>query len=86
MTVRNMIAAAIAAGYYICVSCDGEIDYEGVSVNDALDAIEAVDEAVVYFDEEGASIGYALIVNDLDEDEKIADCSGWVNNWVDENM
>lgn len=86
--LQNMLTAAVVCGYNIQVICDGEEDYHGVNIADAMDAIEAVDEANVYVLEQtddGDEVeGWAFIVNDLDDDERIADCSGWVGRWMDE--
>ncbi len=86
MTVRDLLTTALTAGLSFVVRYGSEIDYQGENIDDAMDAIEACDEMEVHFydDESDRYAGWALIINDLDEDEKIADCSGIVNKWLDE--
>ncbi len=87
MTVRDLLATALTAGMTFIVRYGGEVDYVGQNIDKAMDAIEACDEMEVHFfeeDEPEYMLGWALIINDLDEDEKIADCSGIVNKWLDE--
>lgn len=88
--LKAMLLAAVALGYTITVAYDDdEVDYEGSDVNEAIEAIEACDEISVFISEEQEDgsldvVGSALIVNDLDDDERIADCSGWVDSFISE--
>lgn len=86
--VRKMLADACVKGFTFVVRCDGEIDYKGTNPKDAYEAVDAVDEATVsMFDDAGQRAGWALIANDLAEDERIADCGGrWVDEWWKENI
>jgi hypothetical protein len=84
-SVKNLLIAA--AALELSFRCEGEgvVDYAGHNVRDALEAVEAVDEEEIsFFDTDGELVGWALIVNGLDEEERIADCSGWVNQYLDE--
>ncbi len=86
MNVQTLLDTAVAAGFILVVRYGDEIDYRGQNVEAAMDAIEACDEMEVHFHDEGSrtASGWALIFNDLEDDEKIADCSGIVNKWLDE--
>ena len=83
--LQKMLTAAVALGATIIVGCEGETDYTGSNVMDAMDAIEAVDECDVYLRNVDGEKGWAYVVNDLDEDERIADAGGWVDRWLDTN-
>lgn len=86
-TIKNLLTAATLAGLTIIVVNPDDAndpDYVGTNVRDAMDAIEGVDECEVVLDGDDES-GWMLVVNDLDEDEQIADCSGWVDVWLDAN-
>jgi len=86
--VRKLLEDARAAGLNMVVRCEGEIDYKGDDPAAAEKAITDVDEAQVnFYTENGHRAGWALIVNGLDEDERIADTSGqWVNEWCERNI
>jgi hypothetical protein len=87
MSVKAILTAAVEQGLTIIVHNQddpNEPDYVGDNVRDAIEAIENVDECEVTIDGDDES-GWMLIVNDLDEDEQIADCSGWADVWLDAN-
>lgn len=79
--LRNVLKAAIADGLTLKVydPFEGDIDYEGENLQNAMDAIEAVDEIQVDLLEDGEVVGWMTIINDLDEDERIADYAGCVH-------
>jgi hypothetical protein len=85
MNAMDLLNEAADLNLYIRVKSDGIIDYSGQNASAAYDAIEAVEEADVVFYEVNAEgngmtrVGWAMILIDLDEDEQIADCSGWVD-------
>ena len=79
MNAQDLINEAADRNLTVEVMSDGIVDYYGTNMSEAYDAIEGVEEAEVTFYEDGDIIGWALILIDLDEDEQIADCSGWVN-------
>lgn len=85
MTLIEMLKLAAAEGFIFLVSCDDEIDYEGTDAIDALDAIEACDEMELQLIDPATEtvVGWALICNDLDDDEKIADCQGVISDWME---
>lgn len=87
MSIKAILTDAVTAGLTIIVvnpDDPDEPDYVGDNVRDAMDAIEAVDECNVQVEGDDES-GWMLIVNDLDEDEQIADCNGWIDVWLDAN-
>lgn len=84
--VRNMLKAAVAAGYTFQVGSEDEVDYQGTRVNRAMVILEDLEEAhVTVINERGHRCGSAFIIPDLGEDEMIADAGGWCNDWMDEN-
>jgi hypothetical protein len=85
MTVRKMLLAAISAGFTLQIGSEGEVDYDGNNIVDAMDAVEALEEVDVYVEDAGEIVGWACIIPDLDSDEQIANCSGWVDQWVEQN-
>lgn len=85
--IKAILTAAVENGMTIIVTNFddyAEPDYAGNNVRDAMDAIESVDECNVILDSDDES-GWMIIVNDLDEDEQIVDCSSWVDVWLDNN-
>lgn len=85
--VRKMLTDAVAQGYTLEAAYDGEIDYRGADVAQAEDAINACDEmSVTIRDAENKPVGWALVVNGLAEDERIADTSAWVDDWWNVNI
>ena len=86
--VKTMLEAAQAEGFKIQVICEGEEDYAGPDAAKALEAVDAVDEAEVSLWRAGDNhrLGWALIVNGLAEDERIADTAyPWMNAWCEAN-
>lgn len=85
MALKGLLRAAIAREYtFKVVSEDGTVDYLGFNFARTMDAIEAVDEAIVYiYDEDGANVGSVLVINGLDEDERCADASGWADIYLE---
>ena len=85
--IRKMLLEAQAEGFTFVVDGGGdEPDYVGNDALEALDAIEAVDEAeLTLVGDEGDE--WALIVNGLDEEERLADMTsgGWFENWHEVN-
>ena len=78
--IKKILQAAVNLNLSIHVGIEGETDYEGFDVDDAMEAVEACDEIEVeLIDEDGGTIGWMFIVNDLDEEEKIVDCNSWVD-------
>ncbi len=84
MHVAGLLNIAARRGYTFVVMSDGVTDYEGSKKLDALEAIEAVDECDVVLFDGNEWVGTALIINGLEEDERIADSSGAVTRWEDE--
>jgi hypothetical protein len=87
MTIKALLTAAVTAGLTITVHNPDDMndpDYVGDNVRDAMDAIEGVDECQVVLDGDDEN-GWMLIVNDLDEDNQITDCSGWIDVWLADN-
>lgn len=88
--VRKMLNDAESAGLRITVHGGGrEPDYVGYHPASAEEAVIAVDEAEVEFhDTSGAKVGWALIINGLEEDERIADAGSddWVDEWCGANI
>ncbi|PZR92293.1 MAG: hypothetical protein DI537_13995 [Stutzerimonas stutzeri] len=86
--VRKMLEDASAAGLEISVECDGDVDYRGTDAAAADEAVRACDEMSVHLKQpDGKTVGWALIINELAEDERIADTSGvWMSRWWEENV
>jgi hypothetical protein len=61
---------------------ESDPDYVGTNMAEALDHVLAQDETEAHFTATDGSTGWALMILDLDEDEQIADCSGWVERWM----
>ncbi len=86
--IRKMLLEAQAEGWTFVVDGGGdEPDYVGSDALEALDAVEAVDEAQLTMVHDEVDDEWALIVNGLDEEERIADCTsgGFIENWLDIN-
>ena len=86
--LKKMLEAAVAQGFTLQAVYEGETDYIGGSVDECLEALEACDEMNLYIlldDYEHAQTveGWALIIPDLDDEEKVADCTGWVDRYMD---
>ncbi|WLR90963.1 hypothetical protein [Shinella zoogloeoides] len=88
--VRKMLNEAAHAGFQFKVDGGGdEPDYVGFHPALAEDAINAVDEAQVTLkDAHGMRMGWCLIVNGLNEDERIADAGSddWIHDWCERNI
>lgn len=84
MDAQDLFNAAADRSLFAVVICEGYTDYRGENMAKAYDAVEAVEEAEVYFFEDGEQVGWALILIGLDGDEQIADCSGVVERIIDE--
>lgn len=85
--VTMMLEAAQKEGFKIEVGSDHCLDYSGTDAKKADEAVNAIDEAEVFIFRGGKRIGWALIVNGLDEDERIADTAyPWMNAWCEENV
>ena len=72
---KTLVHNAIASGFVVSVF-DGEEwpVKRSVKSNDIYAAIESVDEAQLRIrDKDGAYIGWALVVNGLEDDELVAD-------------
>ena len=85
--IRKMLLDAQAEGFTFVVDSGGdEPDYIGDSALEALDAIESVDEAELTIVGDDLD-EWALIVNGLDEEERLADMSagGWFEYWHEVN-
>lgn len=79
--IKKILQAAVNLNLCITVGIEGEVDYEGFDVDEAMEAVEACDEIEVELtDDDGGQVGWMFIVNDLDEEEKIVDCNFWVDN------
>ncbi len=83
MNAQDLFNAAADRDLAAVVVCDGMVDYRGVNMAKAYDAVEAVEEAEVNFYEDGEHVGWALILIGLDDDEQIADCSGIVERMIE---
>lgn len=79
-----------AAGLSMVVDGGGdEPDYNGFDPAEAEKAIDAVEEAELrLFDATGKKVAWALIVNGVEPDERIADCGSgdWIDRWTKENI
>lgn len=95
--VRNMMKDAISAGFKVRVLWDGELGYFGDSIIKANKAVNAVEEACVCIIDVndpdgdpilGKSVGSAMIVNGLEDDERIAntDENGFCDHWMRTNV
>lgn len=91
-TLRSMFTAAAAADLTFAIGVDGETDYQGSSVNKAMEALDACDELDVTF--YGARSGVPFRVGSIwfvrNEDSvsdigNVCDAGGWANDWMDEN-
>ena len=83
--LNKLLTEAAERGLSFSCEGEGEIDYRGNDVRKALDAVEAVDEEEIYFMDDDAMVGWALIVPGLSDEEWIVDCSGFVGRWMDDN-
>ena len=84
--LTKMLTAAAALGFWFEATYDNDVDYAGDSIALTIEALEACDEMELRVrDADGTIVGWAFIVNGNGEDEQIADCSGWVSDWIDEN-
>lgn len=86
--VRKMLLEAQAEGWTFVVDGGGdEPDYVGNDALEALDAIEAVEEAELTMVHDECEDEWAMIVNGLDENERIVDCAcgGFIENWTEVN-
>jgi len=73
---RNLVRWGRDQGYTIEVECEGETDYVGTSFADAIDAIEACDNGVIYLTEPSEYIAWFSYIFDYDQNpEEI------INDW-----
>lgn len=88
--VRKLLNDAQAAGLQMTVfGGDTTPDYVGHHPAEAEEAINAVEEAVLDLrGADGKRVGWALIIDGVDPDERIADCDGkgWISKWCEENI
>lgn len=86
----SLIKDAIAAGYTVAVTYDGEVDYKGTQPMKAWEAVTALDECLVRISKDGARTEYAYLVLDYGQegDEVINDHStgGWIEQWWDDKF
>lgn len=83
--IRDMLVTAVSLGFSLRADYESFNDYHGYDVQDCLSALNACDEMELrVVDQEGNVIGWALYIPELDEDEQIADASGWCAEWLDE--
>lgn len=83
MSISQLLRDAKAAGLSFHVSCNGETDYCGANIQSAMTALNACDETELRVIKDGQVIGWALYIPELETDEQIADCSGWVSDWME---
>lgn len=85
--IEALLNDAYDRNFSFCVKSEGIVDYTGTNVDDAIEAINAVDECelVIFDDMTDTNKGWAFIVNDGDEDERIADCGAgdWIDKWME---
>lgn len=87
--IRKMLIDAQAQGLKMIVHGGGdEPDYIGYHPASAEEAINAVEEAELeLLDASGAKVAWALIIDGVEPDERIADCGllDWIDLWTKEN-
>lgn len=86
--IRKLLEDGAKQGYQFVIDGGGEEpDYKGTNVDEALEAIDAVEEATaIFYTENWLHRGFAFIINGVEEDERIADCNGWVSGWFETNI
>lgn len=95
--VHKLMKDAVDAGFELLVLWDGEVGYSGMNVSKANAAVNAVEEACVCIIDtkdpnpdmpQGKSVGFAHIVNGLDEDERISNTGhlDWCDRWTTANI
>lgn len=88
--IRKLLNDAQAAGLRMTVHGGGETpDYTGFHPAEAEEAINAVEEAeLVLNDQDGTKVAWALIIDGVAPDERIANCGSndWIENWTKENI
>lgn len=72
---KHLIQWGLDRGYKIEVECEGEVDYEGISYNDAVEAVEACDVGSIYFID-------GLIPEGFEKDIGLITYSAGENNYV----
>lgn len=81
---QKLFDAAEAQGVTMRVYYAGEApDYEGTDAKKAWEAASACDEMHVAFSKDGATLGWAFIIPELEPDEVVSDYSG---DWVDQTL
>ncbi len=72
-SMHYLVKAAVAAGYKLTCGYDGEVDYQGLDADKAIEALEACDQMDLYIELPSGAREWALIINGLEPDEIIAD-------------
>ena len=86
MSLYEMLLGAKLEGFTFRAIYGEDIDYEGDNAKDMLSAMNACDEMEFQIlNSHGRVIGWGLYIPGLEADEQIADCSGWVNYWMETN-
>jgi hypothetical protein len=87
MNVRNLLIAWIEAseGNFVEIGADGEIDYRGSNVNEAMTHVTACDEIEIgFYEVDGTRRGWGGVVNEYGEDPELYDHScGDFGDWLD---
>lgn len=84
--IKELLTDAKASGLSFHVSYEGETDYSGKDIDKALTALYACDEIELRLVKDGEVVGWALFIPGPEEEECIADCSGWPTDWWDERI
>lgn len=87
--IRKLLNDAQAQGFHMTVHGGGEgPDYTGYHPAEAEEAINAVDEAELELHQDNKKMGWALIIDGVAPDERIADCGSgdWIDKWTKENI
>lgn len=86
--VRKLLEAAKAEQFtFQCYYEEDELDYEGTDIDEAIKALGACDQMQLVLKEAGRTLGWALIVPSLEDDEVLADfAGGFINKWFQENV
>ena len=84
--IKELLADAKAAGMSFHVSYEGETDYSGKDIDKALSALYACDEMELRLVKDAQVAGWVLFIPGLEDEEHIADCSGWACDWYNDRM
>ena len=84
MSLYKILSAANTEGFSFRALYAEEIDYEGDNIREMITAMNACDEMEFQIlNSHGRVIGWGLFIPGLEADEQIADCSGWVNYFME---